>query len=49
MAKGKSHSNREAKKPKKDKKAAPVAASDLFAKGLQSGAQPAGLGAKKKG
>lgn len=43
MAKGKSHSNREVKKPKQDKKPVPAKASDLFAKGLQPG-----LGEKKK-
>ncbi|WP_277818342.1 hypothetical protein [Paragemmobacter straminiformis] len=43
MAKGKSHSNREVKKPKQVKKADPAKAGELFAKGIQIGA-----GDKKK-
>lgn len=42
MAKGKSHSNREIKKPKQAKKPAPPKPGDLFAKGI-----PAGGGDKK--
>ena len=43
LAKGKSHSNREVKKPKQVKKADPAKAGELFAKGIQIGA-----GDKKK-
>ena len=43
MPKGKSHSNREAKKPKQAKKQVAAKPADLFAKGAQPG-----LGEKKK-
>jgi hypothetical protein len=42
LAKGKSHSNREVKKPKKDKKPGLPKPGDLFANGIKAGA-----GAKK--
>jgi hypothetical protein len=43
MAKGKSHSNREVKKPKQVKKPDASKTAELFSKGLQPG-----LGEKKK-
>ncbi|WP_258533784.1 hypothetical protein ACTTAK_18165 (plasmid) [Rhodobacter capsulatus] len=43
MPKGKSHSNREAKKPKQPKKPAAAKQADLFTKGAQPG-----MGEKKK-